>query len=291
MRIATAPINWNNEDVPGYRPNTPYPKILDEIVRAGYATTEWSASLPEDPAELGPDLQRRGLGLLGAFVAMNLRDEATRASEVRRAVARAAFLKELGARYLVASDDGDAARLGAAGHAEHAPTMSDDQLAGMARALEELARTVRAMGVTLVFHPHVGTYVETPGEIDRLFAGTDPELVGWCLDTGHQVYGGADLRALVRAHGARVRYVHLKDVDRSVLAESRRRGWSFQDALQRFVFCPLGSGMVPLAEILEVLAGDGYEGWLVIEQDTTADDPTENAMRNRQWLERLLGNL
>lgn len=291
MRIATAPINWNNEDVPGYRPNTAYPQILDEIVRAGYVTTEWSSSLPQDPEALAPDLHRRGLGLLGAFVGMNLRDEGQRASEVRRGLEKAAFLKELGARYLVAADAGDAARLAAAGHAENAPVMSDAELTGMARALEELGREVTAMGMVLVFHPHVGTYVETPGEIDRLFAATDPELVGWCLDTGHQVYGGADLLPLVRAHAGRVRYVHLKDVDPSVLAESRSRGWSFQDALRRFVFCPLGSGMAPLEEVLKVLADDGYDGWVVIEQDTTADDPTDNAARNRRWLEQRLENL
>lgn len=291
MRIATAPINWNNEDVPGYRAPTPYPGILDEIVRAGYAATEWSTSLPADPAQLEPDLRARGLAMLGAFVGMNLRDDVERASELERGLAKAAFLRELGAGFVIASDAGDAVRAEAAGHAEDAPKMRGAQLRGMAGALEELARAVEGMGMKLVFHPHVGTYVETPEEIDRLFEATDPELVGWCLDTGHQVYGGADLASLMEAHGGRVRYVHVKDVDRDVLAEARRSGWSFIEALKHYVFSPVGTGVVPLREVLQRLAHHGYDGWLVVEQDTTAEDPTETARRNREALERLLAGL
>jgi len=37
MRIATAPVNWNNADVADYRPWTPYPALLDEMVAAAEA--------------------------------------------------------------------------------------------------------------------------------------------------------------------------------------------------------------------------------------------------------------
>ena len=288
MKIATAPINWNNEDVPGYRDATPYPQILDAIAAAGYRATEWSSSLPDDAASLGPELEARGLSMLGAFVGMNLRDPAGVRAELDRARAKASFLRALGARYLVAADSGDAVRQAAAGHAEGAPTLTDDQLRGMAEALNGLGRELEGLGMELVFHPHVGTYVETPHEIDRLLSGTDPNAVGWCLDTGHQVYGGADLLALVGAHKDRVRYVHVKDVDPRVLAQARSEGWSFHEALERFVFCPLGTGGVPLPEVLELLRAGGFDGWLVIEQDTTPDDPTDTARSNRVQLEALL---
>ena len=35
----------------------------------------------------------------------------------------------------------------------------------------------RAAGRRMAFHPHVGTYVETPDEVDRLVESTDPDLV------------------------------------------------------------------------------------------------------------------
>ena len=288
MRIATAPINWNNEDVPGYREATPFPRILDEIVAAGYRATEWSASLPDEAAVLRPELEARGLALLGAFVGMNLRDPGAVSTEIDRARAKATFLHSLGARHLIAADSGDAARLAAAGHAEAAPALTSGQLRTMAQALNELGREVDSLGMQLVFHPHVGTYIETPAEIDRLLVATDPDVVGWCLDTGHQVYGGADLLELVRAHKDRVRYVHIKDVDPAVLAMARAEGWSFHEALERFVFCLLGTGEVPLPEVLEQLRSCGFDGWLVIEQDTTPDDPTTTARDNRVRLETLL---
>jgi hypothetical protein len=34
-----------------------------------------------------------------------------------------------------------------------------------------------------------------------------------------------------------------------------------------------------------------YDGWLVIEQDTTPVDPTETARKNREYLEGLLAQL
>ena len=288
MRIATAPINWNNEDVPEYRAWTPYPQVLDEIVKAGYRATEWSASLPTEPTELAAALEARDLALLGAFVGVNLRDPELRAQEIARAMQKARFLKELGARHLVAADAGDAERLAAAGHAEGATKLTSEELRGMAAALDGLGGAVGELGMELVFHPHVGTYVETPSEIHGLLASTDPTLVGWCLDTGHQVYGGAELVELVRAHKERIRYVHVKDVDRDVLARARREGWSFHQALERFVFSPLGTGLVPLPEVLRLLREAGYEGWLVVEQDTTDQDPTDTARRNREFLEALL---
>ncbi len=288
MKVATAPINWNNEDVPGYRKPTPYPQLLDEIVAAGYDATEWSGSLPDDPDVLRPALKARGLSLLGAFVGMNLRDAAAASGELARARAKAAFLHDLGGRYLVVADAGDAARVAAAGHAKDAPKLTDAQLARMASGLNELGREVGRLGMELVFHPHVGTYVETPDEIDRLLQATEPGEVGWCLDTGHQVYGGADLRSLISAHRRRIRYVHVKDVDPSVLAAAREEGWSFHEALERFVFCRIGTGLVPMSEVLAQLRDASYDGWLVIEQDTTPDDPTVTARDNRERLEGLL---
>ena len=47
-------------------------------------------------------------------------------------------------------------------------------------------------GLTMVLHPHGDSHIETPADIDRIFQATDPEYVGFCLDTGHIVYGDGD---------------------------------------------------------------------------------------------------
>jgi sugar phosphate isomerase/epimerase len=41
-------------------------------------------------------------------------------------------------------------------------------------------------------------------------------------------------------------------------------------------------------EVIDSLRQAGYAGWVVIEQDTTPDDPTQVADRNRHYLEPLI---
>ena len=84
--------------------------------------------------------------------------------------------------------------------------------------LHALGTATRAAGRRMAFHPHVGTYVETPAEVDRLVESTDPDLVPICLDVGHYLVGGGDPVAALRTLGERVTHVHLKDVDPDVLA-------------------------------------------------------------------------
>ena len=68
----------------------------------------------------------------------------------------------------------------------------------------------------------------------------------------------------------------------------REAGWSFHDALKRFIFPRLGEGMVNIPAVIRTLKGHGYEGWLVVEQGTTRRNPTEIARENRIYLEKLL---
>jgi sugar phosphate isomerase/epimerase len=44
----------------------------------------------------------------------------------------------------------------------------------------------------------------------------------------------------------------------------------------------------PYPQLLEEMAAAGYSGWLVVEQDTTPDNPTTIAKENRLYLEALL---
>jgi sugar phosphate isomerase/epimerase len=41
-------------------------------------------------------------------------------------------------------------------------------------------------------------------------------------------------------------------------------------------------------DVIDSLRQAGYNGWLVVEQDTTPDDPTQIAANNRRYLEPLI---
>ena len=243
MQLATAPVNWNSPDVPEYRAWTPYPQLLAEMRAAGYSATEWGSNMPQDPGQLGADLHANGLRMLGGFVGLELRDSAKRAAEIQRGLEAGRFFRSLGGEYLIAADSGDKRRLQEAGHVDPAGGLNAAQWASLGSGLNELAAVLlQAEGVKLVFHNHVGTYVETGAETARLLDVTDPKLVGWCLDCGHLAYGGGDTLRMLERYGDRVGHVHIKDVDSEVLNAARGQGLELPGRAEAIHFHQPGPG-------------------------------------------------
>jgi inosose dehydratase len=288
VRIATAIVNWNNPDIPDIIPWIPYGEAMDHFLEAGYDATEWGPSMPTDPDLLREDLRSRGLDLVGAFVGLGFRDPALMDAEIERALDIARFLAANGGTRLIAAEAGDERRRGEAGRVDASRGLDDRQWRSLADGLHRLAGRLQPYGIELVFHNHVGTYVETPAETARLLDETDPALVGWCLDIGHLAFGGGDAVSMLGRYASRVRHVHVKDVDGAVLARARTERWSFGTALAHYIFPPLGQGIARIPEVVAALRAVGYDEWYVIEQDT-APDPTTTARANRIYLERLLG--
>lgn len=288
MKIATAPVNWNNPDVPEYRAWLPYRQMMDEFVAAGYHATEWGPGMPEDPDELGAELRSRGLRMVGAFVGLGFRDAARYEAEMARAMEIVRRLHATGGTYLIAAEGGDDRRRGEAGHVDESRGLTDEEWRNLAKGLHDLADGVAPLGMRVVFHNHVGTYVETPAETARLLDETDPARVGWCLDIGHLAYGGGNSLEMLGRYGDRVEHIHLKDVDGDILARARAEAWSFGTALKAYIFPPLGEGIAQVKEVVADLVARGYDGWFVLEQDTNEGSPMEVARRNREYLEGLV---
>jgi inosose dehydratase len=93
----------------------------------------------------------------------------------------------------------------------------------------------------------------------------------------------------MRAHPETIGYLHLKDVDAAVLTEAREQGWSFLEALKHVIFSPLGEGAADIPAILTLLDEGGFDGWVVVEQDTCHGDPTLVARQNREYIARQVG--
>ncbi|HEY6058881.1 MAG TPA: sugar phosphate isomerase/epimerase, partial [Candidatus Limnocylindrales bacterium] len=169
------------------------------------------------------------------------------------------------------------------------PRLTDAGVERLARLLEALGREAVSRGHRLAFHNHVGTYVETAEELERLMTVANPELVGVCLDVGHlELAGGDPVRALQR-YRERVCHVHLKDVDPAV-AERMRTGEiaGFLDGLRERVFTEIGAGSLDLRGVLGELAVRDYRGWVVIEHDTTWRRPSESAAISKAVVDYVL---
>lgn len=296
IQIATAPVSWGVMEVEGFSGQKSYSEVLDEMVQAGYAGTELGpyGFLPTDPKQLKSELAKRGLSLLGAFVPLPLAHEDRHEAAVQSAMEVARLLAQAGAPYLVLADAMDAARMAVAGSVnEDRDGMSAQAWDGAARLLTRVARAGNALGLSPVFHHHCGTFIETPGEVDRLLAMIDPEWLGLCLDTGHYFYGGGDPVECARAYGKRIRHLHLKDVRPSVLETVRRKRIPYLDAIRAGVFCELGEGGVNLTGVIQELNAAGFSGWAVFEQDIDTSqpgcNPVESATRSRAYLQKIAG--
>jgi inosose dehydratase len=255
-RIGNAPVSfgaWSTEAA--RHPSVPpAERVLAEVAAAGY-----------DGIELGPlgylppeRIAAHGLALAGAYVGIPFGagfGDLDATLDVFDAVAP-------DARPILADDGDPAAPLD---HAE------------VARAVEH----ARTRGYEPTFHHHMGTRVETRAQIEELLDRVDVPLL---LDTGHLLTAGVDPAAAYRDWRGRIDYVHVKDVDLGVLHEAP----DWPAAWRCGVFCELGTGDVDLPGFLDAL--DGYEGWIVVEQDwvpRSGDDPETPLAaqhRNRRFL-------
>lgn len=279
MRLGFAPISWNNEDLPDLRPPTPFERILDEVAAAGYAGTELGDGFPRDPVALRDGLGARGLDLPAAWCGLNLVDPARERDDRRTVEERAALLSRIGGRFLNLAHYGSPERFAWAGRADRAgaPKLGAAEWATLAARCESAARVAADHGLRAVFHPHAGTFVETAAEVEEFAERVDPALVGFCFDVGHAIYGGIDPVDFIRRHGARIEYVHLKDIDLATLARLREERAGWERGLREYVFAELGHGTLDLRGVIGALRGAGYNGWLMVEQDTTRLEPAAAA--------------
>lgn len=290
MHVGTASVNWGYDPHYDWVTPPPFEQMLDEMEASGYEGTEISYNFPMDAERLRADLAQRHLRAASTFHEVDLLDPANHESEIARMLPVAERLQALGCDVLILSDRATPARLTIAGRV--APDGSDGlgetQWQALTGGLNRIGETLRQRGMRAVVHPHVGTYIETRAEIDRLCRLTDPDLVGLCPDTGHLAYAGADPEAVFVDYAPRVWYVHLKDIDAAKLEQVRRERLSFPAAVRLDTFVPLGTGMVDIARIVNALDAAGYDGWLIVEQDAPPN-PLAAAKQSRSYLRQKFG--
>lgn len=291
IRVATAPMNWNNDDLPDLRPKIPVEQVLREMVEAGYEGTEYGTGLPADPKALKAMLAPHGLALASMFCWVALEDRGKQAAEVERALGVARTLSAMQVRELILGMRGSPQRIALAGRVpgDGSAGLTATQWRILADGVHTLARACEPLGVRLAVHPHAGSYVETRAELETLFSLTDPAALGLCADAGHLVYGGADPVEVVEAYGPRVWYVHIKDVNPGILAMSTQNGLGFLGALRSYIFCGLGQGCVELRRFMDALRKARFSGWMVIEQDTSPESPLVTARKNLRYLKETFG--
>ena len=284
--IGTVPILWNNVDLAELRLGTDALTILDEIARTGYEGTQLGLGFPEGAA-LRAALTERDLRLAEVYASLPATAEGPTPDALDLALERLRLLHAGGGELLCVALDLSPDRAARAGRAAEPGTsvLTDAAWDALVELLYTLSDAAAELGHSVVFHPHGGTFIETPAEVDRLVAATDPVRIGICLDVGHYLVGGGDPVDALERLGDRVRHVHLKDVDADVLRRLRAGEVDgFGAAIRQRLFTELGAGMLDLDGVIASLAGRDYDGWLMVEQDSCWGPPSESAAIGRRVL-------
>jgi inosose dehydratase len=296
IKVANAPCSWGalEFELEGKAPD--YIQVLDEIAETGYAGTElgdWGF-MPTDPAKLSQEIHGRNLVLLGAFVPVFLKDRDSHRDGVAVAVRTARLMAavEDGLPLIILADENGRVQERTRNVGRVTPEMglSDAEWQVFAEGATKIAETVKKeTGLRTAFHHHCAGYVETPAEIAKLMALTDPGVLGLVFDCGHYRFGGGDPLEGLRKYGKRVWHFHFKDYHPGVGKQVAENGWDYFQALKKGVFCELGKGEVDFPSLMTELEKFDYDGWGVVEQDVLPGlgKPKESAQRNRTFIRSL----
>jgi inosose dehydratase len=278
VKIGCGQITWFGRDLP-------LETILDEIARAGYEGTPARRNVVPTASELVAYYARFGLKPTPLYIGFDWWKPELRPQQLENAAEQAAFTRELGLAELYVASNLTPERRSLSGQVSAQDETSVEQLKRFADLLNEVGRITQQEGVSICFHNHVGSPVETREEVDRLFSLVDRSHVFQGADLGHLAWAGADVVQFVRDYAPSIRTLHIKDIYPSVLAEGRAQRWDYSGFSKHGIFAELGEGMVDFPAVFDILESAGFAGWIVVETDvTTKPTPLESAQISRAYL-------
>ncbi|WP_181708619.1 myo-inosose-2 dehydratase [Chthonobacter rhizosphaerae] len=263
IRIGANPICWSNDDMIEIGGNISLEQCLGEARDIGIEGMELGNKFPKTAEALKAKLADFGLVFVSGWYSTFLltRDADAELEAAREAIA---LRKGAGAEVLIVCECTGTVHGDKGAPLSRRPVMTEEDWAVFLPRMTRFAELVKAEGLQLVYHHHMGTVIQTEAEIDRFMAGTGP-AVKLLLDTGHATWGGADPVRLARLHRDRIGHVHCKDVRADVRARSEAEDWSFLDSVLSGVYTVPGDGTVDYVSVFRQIPD--YDGWVVIEAE------------------------
>ncbi|QBE99622.1 Inosose dehydratase [Blautia producta] len=286
VSLGIAPIAWTNDDMPDLGKENTFEQCVSEMALAGFTGSEVGGKYPSDTAVLKKALDLRRIRICNQWFSSFLISKPYEETE-KEFIKATDFLKEMGAKVIGVSEQSYSIQ----GKMEQPVwegkyIMDDQEWKLLTEGLNKLGKIAKDKGMTLTFHHHMGTVVQTEEEIDRFMEMVDPELVFLLFDSGHLSFAGIDPEKVLKKYVNRVKHVHLKDIRREMVEKSRNERWSFLKGVREGVFTVPGDGDVDFAPIFRILEEAGYEGWVVVEaeQDPAKANPLEYAKKARAYI-------
>ena len=290
VKLGIAPIAWTNDDMPDLGAENTFEQCISEMALAGFTGCEVGNKYPKDTKVLKKALDLRGMQICNAWFSTFLTTKPYEETE-KEFIKHITFLKEMGAKVVGISEQGHSIQGTDLSIFDDKYVMNEEEWELLCTGVNKLGKVAKDMGITLTFHHHMGTVVQTAAEIDRLMENTDPELFNLLFDSGHLAYCGEDYMYILKKYVNRIKHVHLKDIRPDVIADVKAKGESFLQGVRKGTFTVPGDGVIDFEPIFEVLAENNYEGYVLVEaeQDPAIANPFEYAVKARKYIAEKAG--
>jgi inosose dehydratase len=265
VRIGINPLSWMNDDLPSLGGETPLSVALTEGKKIGYEGFELGNKFPRDPDALKKLLGDYDLALVSGWYSGRLAERSAE-DEIAAVGPHLELLAKNGATVMVYGEVADSIQGSPRPLYQRPRFFSEDRWTEYAKRLNTFAEYTLSKGVRVAYHHHMGAYVETPADVDKLMSLTN-DSVGLLFDAGHITFAGGDPLVVLDKHIGRVCHVHCKDVRPDIVKLARNRNWSFLDSVINGAFTVPGDGAVDFPSIIARLKRHGYSGWLVVEAE------------------------
>lgn len=291
IKIGIAPIGWTNDDMPDLGSEITFEQCVSEMALAGYQGCEVGNKYPKTAEKIHEYLDIRGLTIanrwFSSFILTKPFDEVEK--DFRE---NCEFLRDCGSKRIGVSEQSYSIQ----GQMntpvfENKYVMNDEEWKKFADGLSKLGNIAKEYGITLVYHHHMGTVVQTAAEIDKMMDMCDPDSVYLLFDTGHLAYCGEDYMAVLKKYATRIRHVHLKDIRPQIVQKVKDEHLSFLQSVRLGAFTVPGDGAIDFKPVFDVLDEAGYEGWLLVEaeQDPAIANPFKYAKAARAYIAEKTG--
>jgi inosose dehydratase len=243
-----------------YLANGSTEEALKDIAAAGYKGFEiFDGNLmqyKEKKDEFKELLNEYSLDFIGVYTGGNFIFSDILEEELIKIENVASLASDLGAKHLVIG-----------GGAIRANGILDSDYTDLANALNKVVEIAEKYDLIPSYHPHLGTIVQSPEQLDKLMPLTTINL---CPDTAHIEAGGGEPLEVINKYIDRIKYIHFKDYHNGE-------------------FLPLGEGHQKFDEMIKVLNEANYDGWITVELDSYPD-PKKGAEISRRFLSKFESN-
>ena len=172
----------------------------------------------------------------------------------------------------------DHQKTNAGGRAPGGTTLAD--LKEISITLEQMGKRMKEeLGIRFGVHAHLFSQIQNLNEIDYVMENTNPDHVGFVLDTGHVTMAGMDPVTLGKRLGSRVVEYHFKDTAAEDRGGTKQVPARSRNMMNDPYFYPLGTGGVDFPAIMRNLDAIGWRGFLVVELDASPWRPPAESAR------------